>query len=152
MTRLVPMFLGQTPGVSMNRLKLFAASVVVAAGIAVATAALADRNVPDANLAAERRGPQVYETTSPVRSGPRWEYARFRYTPLQEDWSWRSGTLKVTGNASRIYHSFAPPPRTADGDIWFGEVLSLAGQQGWEIVQLNDHESGSEVWLKRAAQ
>jgi hypothetical protein len=136
----------------MSRLKLFAASVVVAAGIAVGTAALADRVNTDAKLAGDRKGPQVYESTSPVRAGPRWEYARFRYTPLQEDWSWRSGTLKVSGNASKIYYSFAPPPRTADGDIWFGEILSLAGQQGWEIIQLNDHESGSEVWFKRLAQ
>src|SRR5581483_10015859 len=103
----------------MSRLKLFAASVVVAAGIATATAALADRAAaPVARPAADRHGPTVYQTEAAMRAGVRWDYARFRFTPLQDEWSWRCGTFKVIGHPSKIYQSFGGPQRPIDGDIW----------------------------------
>ena len=137
----------------MSRLKLFAASVVVAAGIATATAALADRAAaPVARPAADRHGPTVYQTEAAMRAGVRWDYARFRFTPLQDEWSWRCGTFKVIGHPSKIYQSFGGPQRPIDGDIWYGEILTLAGQQGWEAFDMHDVEKGSEVWFKRVAQ
>ena len=86
-----------------------------------------------------------------MRPGARWEYARFRYSPSQDDWSWRSGTQKLAGSAMKVYQSFWTP-RPTDGEIWYGEVLSLAGQQGWEVIEMQDFEAGSEVWFKRSAQ
>ena len=136
----------------MKRVKLFAVSVVVAAGIATATAAVAQRAAPEARQAAEGRGPTVYQAGATARTGIRWEYARFRYSPGQEDWSWRVGNQKLSGSATKIYRSFGGPPRNAEGDIWFGEIMTLAGQQGWEAMEMQDYETGSEVWFKRAAQ
>ena len=136
----------------MSRVKLFAVAVVVAAGIATATAAVAQRAAPEARQAGESRGPTVYQTSAAVRTGARWEYARFRYSPGQDDWSWRNGTQKLTGSALKVYQSLGAPPRTVDGEIWFGEIMSLAGQQGWEVMEMQDYEKGSEVWFKRPAQ
>jgi hypothetical protein len=78
-----------------------------------------------------------------------WEYARLRYSPLQTDWSWRSGGENTKGDAGKIYRAVGGPPRPVSNDIWYGEVVSAAGQQGWEVILMRDYEQGSEVWFKR---
>ena len=81
----------------------------------------------------------------------RWEYGRFRYSPLQTDWSWRSGGERITGDAVTLYRRLEGPQRPVSNDIWYGEVVSTLGQQGWEVILMRDYEGGSEVWFKRPA-
>jgi hypothetical protein len=128
----------------MNRFKLFALAVLVAGGAATASFALADRSAP--------KGPTFHHGGAAGRAGVRWEYGRFRYSPDNAaEWSWRSGNVKVNGNPKKLYQTFEGPPRTVDGEIWYGEVVSLIGQQGWEAVEFQDYETGSEIWFKRPA-
>jgi hypothetical protein len=129
----------------MNRIKLFALAVLVAGGAATAAFALAER-------AAAPRGPTYHQGAAAARPAGRWEYGRFRYSPDNAaEWSWRSGNVKISGNPRKIYQTFEGPPRAVEGDIWFGEVVSLIGQQGWEAFEIQDYETGSEIWFKRLA-
>ena len=93
-----------------------------------------------AALLAQRSTAAEYATGSPRAAAPgpvaaaiypsRWEYGRFRYTPLQTDWSWRSGGERITGDAITVYRRLEGPQRPVSNDIWYGEVVSALGQQG----------------------
>jgi hypothetical protein len=100
-------------------------------------------------------GPSQGRTNLATPSGnsypARWEYGRLRYTPLQTDWSWRSGPETIKGDAATLWRKFDGPQRATSGEIWYGELLSVLGQQGWEVMVMRDYEGGSEIWFRRPA-
>ena len=128
-------------------------AIALAAGVVAAVAAVAyAQNTTDMRFG----GPHSKSTTNAVPTSgfpypARWEYGRFRYTPMQTDWSWRSGQDRITGDAVTLWRKLDGPPRTVSGDIWYGEMVSVLGQQGWEVFLMRDYDAGSEVWFRRPA-
>jgi hypothetical protein len=129
----------------MNRVTGYLVAAVIAT--ALATVALGQRSAP-----AQRAGAELRGLPQPIGAYPtRWEFGRFRYTPSQAGWSWRSGNERVSGDALTVYRKLEGQPRPVADEIWYGEVLSALGQQGWEAFMMRDFDAGSEVWFKRPA-
>jgi hypothetical protein len=126
-------------------------AVAVVAGLVAAVAAVAyAQNSTELHYTGPHPKSTVMAVPSPAYPA-RWEYGRFRYTPNETDWSWRSGQERITGDAVTLWRKFDGPQRTVSGDIWYGEMVSVLGQQGWEVTLMRDYDAGSEVWFRRPA-
>ena len=130
----------------MNRVTPYVIAAIFAG--ALAASILAQRSTAAEYGANASRGAAPAPVATVVYP-TRWEYGRFRYTPNQTDWSWRSGGERITGDAITLYRKLEGPQRPVSNDIWYGEVVSALGQQGWEVQMMRDYEGGSEVWFKR---
>ena len=138
----------------MSRVVNRAVSLLAVAVVAAVTAAAAAVAYAQGTTHLNYGGPSKGQTSmAPVSFTypTRWEYARFRYGPLQTGWSWRVGGENVQGDAATLWRKLDGPQRTTGGDVWYGEVMSVLGQQGWEVMVMRDYEAGSEVWFRRPA-
>ena len=130
--------------------RVVAVAVVAAAVAATAAVAYAQRTT-ELLYTGPSKGKTSVATPVTIPYPTRWEYGRFRYSPLQTDWSWRSGGERVQGDAATIWRKLDGPQRPTAGEIWYGEVVSVLGHQGWEVLVMRDYEGGSEVWFRRPA-
>jgi hypothetical protein len=96
-----------------------------------------------------QRAPEAQ--AAPMESARRWEYASLRYRLVETKWIWRSPTENWGGEKEELYRKLGGASRQAPGEIWYGEIVNLAGQQGWEMVTVLDRDQGTEVWFKRPA-
>ena len=97
-----------------------------------------------------QRAPQAQ--AAPADHGARrWEYASLRYRLVETKWLWRSPTENWLGEKDELYRKLGGQQRQGGGDLWYGEIVNLAGQQGWEVLTVLERDQGTEVWFKRPA-
>ena len=119
----------------MSRIARYASYVLPAAVVALAVVMFFQRT-PQAQAA-------------PAEHARRWEYASLRYRLVETKWIWRSPTENWGGEKDELYRKLGGLPRQTPGDVWYGEIVNLAGQQGWEVITVLDRDQGTEVWFKR---
>ena len=109
---------------------------VVAAAVAAAAFLMFLQRAPEAQAA-------------PAEHARRWEYASLSYRLVETKWLWRSPTENWGGDKEELFRKLGGQPRQPVGEVWYGEIVNLAGQQGWEVVTVLDRDQGTQVWFKR---
>jgi hypothetical protein len=116
----------------MNRV----AGFVLVAAVAVLAAVTLSQRVPQAAAA-------------PAADwGRRWEYASLRFNMMKDRWDWSSPSENLSDDKLRIFRALGGQGRTPGG-VSYVDIATQAGQQGWEVISVNQRDTGTEVWFKR---
>jgi hypothetical protein len=128
--------------------RVIAFSVLAAAVVALATAAIAQR-VGDARVYGPER--PVYGENRHYLPGRdpvvRWEYATLSFHIVRDTWAWKTATERIHGNKSQILRALGGHPR--NNDVSYVDISAQVGGDGWEICSVLERDTGTEVWFKR---
>jgi hypothetical protein len=76
-----------------------------------------------------------------------WEYARLRYG-VYTKWSWTDPEISVEGESFKdLSQQLGVDKFSKDQDAYY--VIDWAGNNGWELVDIDQQSQYSTAWFKR---